>query len=190
MLNRLIEYDWQATIWLNNLGTETFDGFWLWITTASHWYWMYAVILLLYFVLERWWGTVALAFTLLSFGLADWLSVHAFKNVFERLRPCNQEGVLEFIRLVPEGCGGLFGFVSSHAANTFALAFFFGRFFRCYWKPAELLFAVWCTLSAYSRVYLGVHYLGDVFGGAILGILIGWLTWKAYGLMRNRFRPL
>ncbi len=190
MLNKLIEYDWQLTLWLNNPGTERWDGFWLWITEASHWYWMYAVIIALYFVLDRLWGFAALAATLITFGLADWLSVNAFKIVFERLRPCHQEGVMEFIRLVPEGCGGEFGFVSSHAANTFALAYFFIRYFTRYWKYSEALFASWCVLSAYSRVYLGVHYLGDIVGGAILGTVIGWLVFSAYGLMEKRYRPL
>lgn len=190
MLNKLIQYDWQLTLWLNNLGTENWDGFWLWITEAAHWYWMYAVVIILYFVLERWWGFATLAATLITFGLADWLSVNAFKNVFERLRPCHQEGVMEFIRLVPEGCGGQFGFVSSHAANTFALAYFFTLYFKRYWKFSEAIFAAWCVLSAYSRVYLGVHYLGDILGGAILGSVIGWLVFSAYGQMEKRYRPL
>lgn len=190
MLNELIAWDWQVTIWLNNLGVDSWDGFWLWITEASHWYWMYAVIILLYFVLERTWGAMTLAFTLITFGLADWISVNGFKNVFERLRPCHQEGVMEYIRLVTEGCGGQFGFVSSHATNTFALAYFFTRYFKRYWKHSEILFGTWCVLSAYSRVYLGVHYLGDIVGGAILGTLIGWLVFTAYGQMENRYRPL
>ena len=186
----ILEWDQKATIWLNNTGAPWADAFWLWITEASSWYWMYAFVIALYFLLERWWGLVTLAFTLITFGLADWISVNGFKNVFERLRPCHQEGVMEFIRLVPEGCGGQFGFVSSHAANTFALAFFFGHFFRRFWKASPWIFWLWCVLSAYSRVYLGVHYLGDILGGAILGTAIGWIVWTAYGQMENRFRPL
>lgn len=186
----ILEWDQKATIWLNNAGALWADAFWLWITEASSWYWMYAFVIALYFLLERWWGLVTLAFTLITFGLADWISVNGFKNVFERLRPCHQEGVMEFIRLVPEGCGGQFGFVSSHAANTFALAFFFGHFFRRFWKASPWIFWLWCVLSAYSRVYLGVHYLGDILGGAILGTAIGWIVWTAYGQMENRFRPL
>ena len=123
-MNKLVTLDHQITIFLNQLGSEQMDAFWLWITEASSWYWMYGACILLFFILDRAWGFVALAATLITFGLSDWISVHAFKDVFERLRPCHQEGVMEYIRLVPEGCGGSFGFVSSHAANTFGLAVF------------------------------------------------------------------
>lgn len=188
-MNKLVTLDHQITIFLNQLGSEQMDAFWLWITEASSWYWMYGACILLFFILDRAWGFVALAATLITFGLSDWISVHAFKDVFERLRPCHQEGVMEYIRLVPEGCGGSFGFVSSHAANTFGLAVFFSRYFKPYVSWAPYFFGVYCVLNAASRVYLGVHYFGDVLGGAILGTLIGSMMWYAYRFTA-RYRPL
>jgi len=188
-MNRLNELDHQITIFLNQLGSESMDGFWLWVTEASSWYWMYGACIILFFILDKTWGFVALVTTVLTFALTDWVSVHLFKEVFERLRPCHQAGVMEYIRLVPEGCGGQFGFVSSHAANTFGLAVIFGRFFKPYVRWAPYFFALYAFLNAASRVYLGVHYFGDVLVGAILGIAIASITWWAYKYV-SRYRPL
>jgi undecaprenyl-diphosphatase len=106
----------------------------------------------------------------LCFLLADQGSVQLFKNTVCRLRPCH---ALPDVHMFREGCGGQYGFISSHAANAFAIATFF-----ClrYWKRDKIVpvcMIVWACLTSYSRAYLGKHYPGDLICGALFGILVG-----------------
>ncbi len=78
-------------------------------------------------------------------------------------------------------CGGAFGFVSSHAANSFALAGFIWFILKPAFPKIGFVLFPWAALVAYSRIYLGVHYPGDILVGAVLGLLISWLVWKIYG---------
>ena len=110
--------------------------------------------------------------------LADQISVHLFKNGFERYRPSHNEELkhlLHFYEVKPGEFyqGGKYGFVSSHAANFFALISFIFPFYKekKNWILAGLILVG--ILVAISRIYLGVHYFSDVFFGALLGILIG-----------------
>jgi len=108
-----------------------------------------------------------LLFTILAVSLADLISVHAFKNVFERLRPCHEPTLQGLVYVVNGKCGGQFGFVSSHAANMFAVAVFTLNIFRNKFFTAFIL--CWALVVSYSRIYLGVHYPADVVCGALLG---------------------
>jgi undecaprenyl-diphosphatase len=120
-------------------------------------------------------------------ALCDQISVHAFKEVFQRLRPCHDPAVQSFIREVGNRCGGEFGFVSSHAANSVGLAVFLSRTLRGVAAPVSWLIpsmAIWAFLTSYSRVYIGVHYPTDVLAGAALGALIGGFMGYFHGVMR------
>ena len=108
--------------------------------------------------------------------LADFGSVHFFKNIFQRLRPCHQ---FDDIRIVLE-CGGLYGFISSHAANMFSIAFFIGLVNRDL-KLFIFLFSL-ATIVGYSRIYLGVHYPFDIVGGMLWAIIVSLLTYKFLSL--------
>lgn len=122
---------------------------------------------------KQWWIVLVLLFG--TVGLADFVSVKLFKEVFERLRPCHESNLSGLVHIVGNHCGGKFGFVSSHATNNFALAIFVGALVRRNnpWLAYVLLF--WAVLVSYSRVYLGVHYPGDVLGGALLGSALAFL---------------
>jgi undecaprenyl-diphosphatase len=116
--------------------------------------------------------------------LADQLSASVLKPWTMRLRPCHSPDLEGLVHLPTGRCGGNYGFVSSHAANFFGLAVFLGVVLGRGWVLASLL--VVAGLVGYSRIYLGVHYPGDVLGGAILGSGLGWLVAWLYAHWRLR----
>ena len=134
-----------------------------------------AIVVLMYFKFG-WrlvWPLLAVA---LVVTLADQTSVHLFKNVFERLRPCHNPEIKDLIHLATGRCaGGRFGFVSSHAANTFGVAVFLSQLFRIRWFTISIL--VWAAAVSYSRIYLGVHYPADIIVGGMLGAICGFAVW-------------
>jgi undecaprenyl-diphosphatase len=112
----------------------------------------------------------------LSLALSDVLAAQVLKPVVGRLRPCH---ALEGVRLLVDGCGGRNGFPSNHAANAGAAAAALGVFL-----PGSLRVTVpLALLVAWSRVYVGVHYPGDVAAGLVFGAAVGVLL--AVGLRRR-----
>lgn len=113
---------------------------------------------------------IMLGSLILAYALSDQSSVHLFKEVFMRLRPCHEPSLAGQVRLVANSCGGQFGFVSSHAANSFSLALLSAFLINRRWFTITII--SWAFLISYSRIYVGVHYPGDVIGGTALGCLI------------------
>ena len=108
---------------------------------------------------------------------ADQFSSSLLKPLFKRLRPCHVDEFQSWIHL-PAGCGGLYGFCSSHAANSFAIAVGFYLLTRNKAAGAVLIF--WASVISYSRIYLGAHYPLDVIVGALVGGIGAWGLFKAY----------
>lgn len=152
---------------------------------STTWLWIPIYISMLIFAYKK--GKIKYALTilggvLLCVLLADLTSVHLFKNVFLRYRPSHNLEILDLVKTVtkPNGqvyLGGQYGFVSSHAANIGAITTFILLSFRNLSKKWYLLL-FWAALVMYSRIYLGVHYPGDILGGALLGFAIGWIIYK------------
>lgn len=118
--------------------------------------------------------------------LSDQISVHAFKYVFLRYRPCHNLHLQAQVHL-NDGCGGTYGFISSHAANTFALATFLSLLFKDKIKYFGIAIFIWAAFVSYSRIYNGVHYPADVAVGAIVGMGIGITVFKIYQFANHKF---
>lgn len=168
-MNKLNKWDIDLFLTLNGLHLDWLDP--IMIAFSARFTWIPLYFILLFLLYKKFDKKLLGIIILLVVGLifiADQSSVHLFKNFFQRLRPCYNESIVEKIHLLKH-CGGQYGFVSSHAANTFALALFIGNLLNKKWIIG-LLF--WSALVSYSRIYLGVHYPADILCGAILGIII------------------
>ncbi len=115
------------------------------------------------------------------------MSVHLFKDVFERLRPCHNPEIADKVHTLYGYCGGMYGFVSSHASNSFSLAVFSGLMLKNHYRFALILMLLWALLVSYSRIYAGVHYPGDILAGAILGSVIGIFVFWIMKLANRQF---
>lgn len=190
-MDSLSTIDSDLFLFLNGLHVDWMDTFMIHITDM--WVWMPLYLLLIYWTVKQygkrcWWVFLSVGFVVLC---SDQISSHIFKPVFQRLRPCFNEDFEGLLHLPKGLAGGRYGFTSSHAANTFAIATFLTPVLRKFhpW-PAILLF-LWAFLSSYSRIYIGFHYPGDVFCGAVLGALVGMAGWKAFQwAFRKRSLPL
>lgn len=153
------------------------------VAITEMWLWIPLYLLLLYLVFKQygkrgWWILLAVAVVILC---SDQLSAHVCKPLFHRLRPCfnpDLEGLVHLPKGLP---GGRYGFVSSHAANTFAVAAFLTAALRKRYRGIGWGLFAWALISSYSRIYVGVHYPGDILAGAALGGVIGWAGWKVLG---------
>jgi len=146
---------------------------------------MYAMLLYAIFKSQGIKGFITLIFIGLMVLLCDQISTSVFKEGFERFRPSHEPALEGMVDLINGKKGGKFGFVSSHATNSFGLAVFSLLLFRFNWYTLFILF--WATLNSYSRIYMGVHYPGDILGGLLLGSLIGWFVYWLYKKAASRF---
>lgn len=177
MLEKLIQLDVQLLVFLNGLGSATYDGLWLFITKQSNWTPFFLV--LLYLVYKK----IGIKSTLYLLLLVTLLLVvtdqttNLFKVTFQRLRPCNNPEINSIIRLVkPSNSFSLF---SGHAANSSATMTFLFLLLKKYYRFAFLLF-LFPLIFAYSRIYLGLHYPLDIVTGYLFGSTFGFVTYKLY----------
>jgi undecaprenyl-diphosphatase len=180
LINSIKELDVQLFLFLNSKHNDFFDVIMYWISDRIFWIPLYVFFLFLIFkkVGNRFW--LVLIFAALLILLSDQVSVHAFKNVFLRYRPCHNLIIQSQVHLLNGNCGGTYGFVSSHAANTFALAMFLFLFFKNKLNHFGIFIFIWAALVSYSRIYSGVHYPADVVVGGIVGMGIGIAVFKFY----------
>lgn len=170
LIDYLIQSDTNLFLFLNKHHNDFFDVIMSNISKKLIWLPLYiftAFLLIKKFKLKT--GLILILFFGLLISLSDQTSVHLFKNVFQRLRPCHNPEIQEITHYLKLS-GSYYGFVSSHAANAFAFAFLSLLLLKN--KLYSILIIIWAIIVSYSRIYLGVHYPGDILGGAILGIFI------------------
>lgn len=178
MLEALIEFDRALMLELNSYHNLLFDEAMYWI--SHKFFWLPFYLLLVYLMIRKnGWNTLYLLVAIaLVITFADRFTSGFMKPFFERPRPCHDPIIGHLIHTYKK-CGGQYGFASSHAANVFGLATFLWLALRKWYSLIGWLF-LWAIIVSYSRVYLGVHYPGDITVGALVGIFFGWLVFLLY----------
>lgn len=164
---------------INGWHAAYFDSFMWLVTKIATWIPMILMLLYLLYFKKGWRKTVAVVLAIaLVILIADQVSASIIKPLVERARPSHNESLQSTIHIVNGYRGGSFGFVSSHAANCFGIALLLAMIFKN--RLFTWTMVVWATLMCYSRIYLGVHYPGDIVCGAILGFLAAWLVYRIF----------
>ena len=188
MLDSLLQLDSDLLVYLNGLGSERWDGFWLFITKQFNWIPLFLVIFYLVFKKLGWrHALLAIVMIALLITLTD-QTTNLAKNYFQRLRPCNAPDLDGIIRAVQHRRS--FSFFSGHASNTMASAFFLYKILRPYFKSNWLyIIFLWPLVFAYSRIYLGLHYPLDIISGYVWGIFTASLVLVLYRYLRGKYFP-
>ncbi|MDX2442800.1 MAG: phosphatase PAP2 family protein [Bacteroidales bacterium] len=184
MIEFLDKLDKSIFLFLNGIHSPFWDNLMYWISGDTSWLFLYIILLIGLAIKYRWRMIFVVLAVALVITASDQFSVHFFKEIFMRLRPCHDPEISGLVHIVNDHCGGKFGFVSSHAANTFALAMLTSGLFKN--KYFTWFIFAWATIVSYSRIYLGVHYPGDIIGGALLGIFLGWVVFLLYQYLDNK----
>src|SRR6056300_1772575 len=183
----LLSWDKALFLWLNGMGSETYDWFWMLMTNRGSNIGLYFILWIFYGFKYSW---KAAAYLLVLTGLlilcTDQLT-NLFKVQVGRLRPCYDPEIQSLVRLVKPTCGGRYSFFSGHASNSFALALFFGGIVKSFSRLAPYALVLIAALIAYSRVYIGVHYPLDIFCGTLVGSMIGFGFYKVWKRVTLRF---
>ena len=185
-MDQLLEYDKELFLFLNNLGSSSWDGLWLVITSITAWIPLYVFLL---FLVYKKYGFKTLLVVIVSVALMVTFTdqiTNLFKRLFERPRPCRAEGVMEQMRFVAKRCG-LYGFFSGHSSNSMAAAVFTGLLLRPFYKYLIFILLFWSAIVAYSRIYVGVHYPLDIVCGLTFGAISGFLFYKLALYLISKF---
>lgn len=179
MLDFFNEIDTRVFIFLNSQHNGFFDFIMWWLSDKLIWIPLY--LILLYFLIKNYkWEALPILLTLaILIALSDQASGF-IKDSVGRLRPSHNSDIQNQVHTLNGYLGGSYGFVSSHASNSFALALFLSHFLKNKIKHFAPLIFTWAALVSYSRIYLGVHFPGDIIGGILLGFLLAWMMVNIY----------
>jgi len=166
--------DKDLLLYLQSQNTPLMDTLMAGITSKYNWLPLYLLLLLALFRQFRWQAVYSVIAVVLLVILSDQITSSLIKPLFGRFRPCHDPEIGHLVRIVTK-CGGLYGFVSGHASNSFAVTTFFLLLFH---KTHQYVWwlLIWPIFVSYSRIYLGVHYPLDILGGALVGIILGYLV--------------
>jgi undecaprenyl-diphosphatase len=179
MLEKVLLYEHDAFLALNGSHSAFWDRF-MWLYSGQMVWMPLAVLILVIAIYKQGWrhSLVVLLSVALLIVLCDQLSSGIIKPLCCRLRPTHHPLFADKVVTVFGYRGGLYGFISGHATNAFGLATLFALLFR--YTPLSWAFYTWATLTAYSRIYLGVHFISDIIPGVVAGIALGYLVHYLY----------
>lgn len=186
MIDQLLQYDKELFLFLNNLGSSTFDGLWLIITNKLTFIPLYAILLYLIYRHLGWKVLLLLVFVIAAMITFTDQVTNVFKDGFQRPRPCRVKDLEELMRYIAPRCGK-YGFFSGHSSNSMAVAVFAGLLLKPFYKKLIFILLLWSAIVAYSRIYVGVHYPLDIICGMAFGAISGFLFYKLQIYLRSKF---
>lgn len=192
LLHELMDWDRRLLIWLNSFHADWLDP--IMYYTSQTFFWLPLYLFLIWLIVKdfgkEWW--VPIIGIIVTIVVADQVTSSLMKPFFARLRPSQEPSLQGIIHLVRDRngdiyTGGLYGFASSHAANTFATATFFALIFRSRRRWINWLF-LWAAAMTYTRIYLGAHYPGDILVGMLVGVLSAMVGFKLHQVTLTKVR--
>lgn len=183
-MEQLLTFDKELFVFLNGLGSEPYDGFWKIITKQFYWSPLFFAI---FYLLQKKVGWKNLGIIILFLAILITFTdqtTNFVKNYYQRLRPCNDPEIQDFIRIVIHRSS--YSFFSGHAATSMSSTVFIVLIMRKYYKFAGLLF-FFPLVFAYSRIYLGLHFPVDIITGYIFGIIVGFTFYKIYTIIAKKY---
>ncbi len=184
MLEKIISIDKQLLVFLNSLGSTSYDSFWLFVTSQANWTPFF--LLLLYLVHKKLGAKqtlIVVLFVSILLTINNTIT-ELFKATFERLRPCNDPQIKDIIRNIKPSSS--YSFFSGHSSNTMAVFVFLYSIFKKQYKYFSLVI-LWPFVFAYSRIYLGLHFPTDILCGYLCGIIMGYLAFKLYQAVQKKY---
>lgn len=183
-INAIIDFDKSLLLAINGSDSIFWDGCMKIYTTIS--IWIPLMLILLYILVKN--NSfkdflLLLLFVAAVVGLTDTISSGICKPFFERWRPTHDPELMYLVDVVDGIRGKDYGFTSSHAANSFGIATFLILLVRNRVLTISLIF--WASMNAFTRMYLGVHYPGDILAGTIIGVVVGWSFYSLYRYLTN-----
>ena len=185
-IEQIIQWDKELLIALNGSSSTFLDGIMMTITETTTWIPLFACLLYAVVRNNNWRGTLlVIVMIALLVTLCDQFASGFCKPYFHRFRPSHEPELADAIDLVNNYRCGLYGFISSHASNTFGVSVFFMLLFRS--RTVSPLLLLYACLASYSRIYLGVHYPLDILTGALWGVLCAVVVYGLYRWLTQKF---
>jgi undecaprenyl-diphosphatase len=179
----MVELDRNLFLFLNSHNSPFWDGVMSFISGKIEWAPLYLFVIWLFWRNYRGKVWIPILIAVLGLLLSDQISV-LIKNFVQRPRPSRDPTLTGLVHIVNNYRGGIYGFVSSHAANTFAFAALSASILKNKWYYTFIF--IWAVVVSYSRIYLGVHFPGDVLCGALLGLVTGYGLYFGFRGILNR----
>ncbi|MDR0394779.1 MAG: phosphatase PAP2 family protein [Tannerella sp.] len=181
MLEKILDYEGEAFLWLNSYHTP-FENQFMWLFSGKI-FWIPSMILFIFMLfyknIKHWKETLIILMAIaLVITLCDQFASGICKPIFTRSRPTHHPEFMDKVRTVFDYRGGRFGFISSHAANAFGFATLTSLIFK--YRFYSVVLYLWAIINSYSRIYLGVHFISDIIPGIIVGLLFGWGVYKLF----------